>query len=208
MEVLRGTVYGSSLIGLFAVATEGFALVPPGAKARTFSDALGVELERAMVCNSRLLGLFCSGNSQGVLVPHNAEGALPVKHEKLEVRETALGNLILANDKGAAISSKLLKAKAEIEAFLGVKAEAATVAGSDLVGSLGVCNNRGVLLHPDVSNEEAERLEAILDVDADITTVNTGSPYVGSGVVANGKGAVVGMRSTIHEIVRIDEALS
>lgn len=207
MEVTKGSLYGSSLVGLFALANETYCFMPPGVKSKIFAEALDVEIKRTLVGNTRLLGLFCAGNSNGVLIPYDAEEDFPFNHARLKIKENALGNLILCNDNGAVISEKLTSVKAVIEKVLGVKTTVGTIAGQDIVGAYGACNNKGVVLHPEVTDEELGEIEDILGVKADVSTVNMGSPHLGSGIVANSKGVVIGKLSSIHELIRIEETL-
>ena len=65
---------------------------------------------------------------------------------------------------------------------LAVDVASTTVAGQDVVGSLAVANDRGVLLHPDVTADEAMLIEEVLGVKPMVGTVSSGSPYVGAGV--------------------------
>ena len=51
-------------------------------------------------------------------------------------------------------------------------------------------------------------IEEVLGVEANIGTVNHGMPYVGAGVVANERGAVVSKDTTGIEMGRVEEALN
>ena len=90
---------------------------------------------------------------------------------------------------------------------LKVNCAAISIAGNDTPGSVAVCNNRGVLLHPDVTEMEVETIESILDVPAKLGTLNFGSPYVGSGCISTDKGACAGSQTTGPELNRIEDAL-
>ena len=57
-----------------------------------------------------------------------------------------------------------------------------SIAGEDVVGSLGVANDHGVLLHPDVLPDEVLLIEEVLGVSPMVGTVH-GSPYVGAGLL-------------------------
>jgi translation initiation factor 6 len=70
-----------------------------------------------------------------------------------------------------------------------------------------VVTNKGLLCHPKVTPEEKSMLEEIFDVGVMIGTVNHGVPLIGSGLVANSKGAVMGNLTTGIEMGRIEEAL-
>lgn len=71
-----------------------------------------------------------------------------------------------------------------------------------------VVTAKGLLCHPKSSNEELRVLEKVFDVPVMIGTVNHGSPVIGSGLVANSKGAIIGNLTTGIEIGRIEESLN
>ena len=122
---------------------------------------------------------------------------------------TAIGNLILANDKAAIISPSIPKRfQKKIEEVLGVETIRRKIANLSYVGSLGVVTNKGLLLYRDVSEEEFNELKKFFKVRyANIGTANLGSPYVGSCIIANSKGVIVGEKTTPVEMERIIEAL-
>ena len=82
-----------------------------------------------------------------------------------------------------------------------------TIAGLKTVGMAAVATNKGLLCHPKVSDDEKMHLEKIFKVPVMIGTVNHGSPVIGSGLVANTKGAIIGNLTTGIEMGRIEEAL-
>ncbi|MFB6312147.1 MAG: translation initiation factor IF-6, partial [Salinirussus sp.] len=127
---------------------------------------------------------------------------------ELPGRINAAGNVVLANDYGAYVHPDLSEAAvAAVEDGLDVAAERGDLAGVQTVGTAAVATNRGVLCHPHCTDAELDRLEEILDVPADIGTVNYGGPLVGSGLVANESGYLVGEDTTGPELGRIDAAL-
>ncbi|MDY6776978.1 MAG: translation initiation factor IF-6, partial [Candidatus Nanohaloarchaea archaeon] len=161
-----------------------------------------------------LLGVFAAGNSSGIVVPdivteHEREvlEEKGVEYMVLESKYTAFGNLLLCNDEGCLISRELEDRKEEIGEFLDVPVKTGTVAGLDIPGSCGVATNQGVLLHRDASEEELERVEEALGVEGDIGTVNFGTPYVHSGVLADSENVLVGNDTTGPEVQRVQEAL-
>jgi translation initiation factor 6 len=84
---------------------------------------------------------------------------------------------------------------------------ATTIAGQDVVGSLGVCNDQGILLHPDVTPEEVILIEEVMKVPPMVGTACFGSPYVGAGICASNEGAITGTETTGPEMNRIEDAL-
>ncbi len=123
----------------------------------------------------------------------------------LESDYTALGNLMLLNDKGAIISKFLRKEKKEIEEFFGIRCETGNIGSLNFVGSLGVATNKGCLLHPKAKKTEIEKIESVLGVKADIGTVNFGSPFPRSGLIVNTNGLVMSDQTSGPEMQRINE---
>lgn len=157
-----------------------------------------------------------AGNNHGLLLPYSASDEevnmlrsfTDLKIERLQSKLTALGNLILANDRGAVVYPLFDKeARQAIGEVLEVEISEATITGIPLVGSNGVVTNQGVLVNPLAKEKDLEVLKEILKVQADVGTVNRGVPYVRTGMTANSKGAVVGDQTTGPELARIIETL-
>ncbi len=160
-----------------------------------------------------MIGSLLTLNSHGAVVTGFVEkeelrafGDFPVL--VLPHRLNAAGNNILCNDRGAVVhpgyDDKTLRL---ISDALGVEAVRGTLAGMRTIGSAGVATNKGVLVHPHASERELEIVQNVLKVPARITTANYGTAQVGACLVANSKGAVVGMRTTPIELGRIEEGL-
>ena len=217
--MFRASFAGSSYVGVFARATNDCLLVRPDADA-DLVDALGEELgvptAKTTVGGSGTVGALATGNENAVLVTsrstereREAIGAaadLPVY--ELPGRINAAGNVVLANDYGAYVHPELsAEAVSVVREALSVPVERGDLADVRTVGTAAVATNRGVLCHPKSREPELEALEELLGVRADIGTVNYGAPLVGSGLVANDTGYVVGEDTTGPELGRIEDAL-
>lgn len=217
--MLRAAFSGSSYVGVFARATDACLLVRPDVD-ETVRDACRDELEvpvvETTVGGSGAVGSLVAGNSEGLLVSSRVRDRererirevvdLPVT--ELPGRINAAGNVVLANDSGAYVHPDLpRKAVQAVEDGLSVPVDRGDIAGVQTVGTAAVATNSGVLCHPKSTDEELDRLEAVLDVPADIGTINYGGPLVGSGLVANTNGYVVGEETSGPELGRIDLAL-
>lgn len=204
---------GDTNIGLAATGTVNAAIFPPDFRMEDFFDV--ESSATTFIAGTRLAGLFTAGNSSCILLPSNLkENELEqIEHSglsfhQLDSKETALGNLVEANDSGALVSPRLEKHVEEIENALGVEAETIEIAGAPTPGVGAVCNEQGLLLHRDVSEGTAERAADVLGVEnVDIGTVNLGSPYVGSGMVVSGESVLVGEDTSGPEVGRIDRTL-
>jgi translation initiation factor 6 len=213
-------IYRSPNIGIFMRANDRFLLVPKGlapTKSEKFSQLLGVDVVPASIGESRLLGPLVSMNGKGMLVSRLAEenevselrDATGMNVARLESKFTAVGNLVVANDRRA-LASPILDGRAlqQVRDVMGTEVERVPIGEYYQVGSLVVATNSGAAVYPGLDEAEVARLGRLLGVDAYPTSVNRGVPYVASGIVANSKNAVVGSQTTGPELVFITRALS
>ncbi|MCS6788127.1 MAG: translation initiation factor IF-6, partial [Aigarchaeota archaeon] len=127
----------------------------------------------------------------------------------LRSRLTALGNLIAVNNKGAVVSPDFTQREIRaIEDVLSVEVVRGTVAGMKTVGSLTVVTDRVGFVTVDASDSDVEVLEEALRVEFTRVTVNDGSKFIRSGMLANGRAAVVGNRTRGPELMLISSALA
>jgi translation initiation factor 6 len=88
-----------------------------------------------------------------------------------------------------------------------VQTEYATIAGLKNVGAAAVATNKGVLVHPDIRDDEINLVKGVLRVPIDVGTACSGIKYIGTCVVANSHGAITGENTTGPELGRIESAL-
>jgi translation initiation factor 6 len=206
-------------VGVFARATDDLLLVRPDADddlVETIADELEVPAVRTTVGGSGTVGALATGNGNGLLVSSRAtdreidtiESAVDLPVVRLPGRINAAGNVVLANDAGAWVHPDLSREGVlAVKEALDVPVERGDLGGVRTVGTAAVANDRGVLCHPKSREEELEAIEELLDVHADIGTINYGGPLVGSGLVANSAGYVVGEETTGPELGRIEDTL-
>lgn len=202
-------------IGLYAFATDEYCLVGNilAKEAKILEKSLNVKIIQSKISQTSLPGIFCSGNSNGIIVPEiiTDRELEYLKKQKnvlvLKGNNTAIGNLVLANDKGCLISEKLKLHKSKIKDFLGVRTEVSTVAGLDLVGTYTVANNKGCLTAKNILEKEKQILEDVLKVKSGPATVNFGYSFVKSGVIVNSSGLLVGSQTSGPELERISDVL-
>jgi translation initiation factor 6 len=217
--VLRAAFAGSAYVGVFARATNDCLLVRPDAEddvREDLADELGVPAVETTVAGSGTVGALATGNENGLLVSGRVtdrerdriEDAVDLPVTELPGRVNAAGNVVLANDYGAYVHPDLSDdAVAAVEDALQVRVERGELGGVRTVGTAAVATNTGVLCHPKSTDAELDFLEDLLDVHADVGTINYGAPLVGSGLVANEHGYVVGRDTTGPELGRIEDAL-
>ncbi len=218
MAVVRMSVRGDPNVGAWITASEDHALVPPLLSRddiETVEETLDVTVIVTTVAGSNLVGTMVAMNSNGALLPRNAEPEeiKALEREGIDVdtlpsKMNAVGNIVLTNDRGAIVHPELDTYAVEtVEDVLGVKAEPMDVGGVKIPGSAGVATEKGALVHPAATQDELEKIERVLGVPADVGTVNKGSPFIGSGLVANSDGALVGEETTGPELARIEDVL-
>ena len=215
-NMLRTNFDGDPNLGLYGFATDKYCIMGNDRYSAKLKDVLKVHIHSWPLFNMDLIRLFCTGNSTGVIVPHMLKDydrdildKMKKHFEMLIIKDrySSVGNLILLNDNGVILSPLLKKHKKEIEKFFGVRCETTTIAGLSIVGNLGFATNKGCLLSPKVREREKKIIEKTLQVDADITTVNFGSPYPGAGLIANSNGFAVSEQSSGPELGRITDVL-
>jgi len=204
-------------IGMFGFTTDSYCLLGvelPKKTLEKLKQVLQVDIKITQIFGTQLIGLFCSGNENGIVLTKMAEPEEVEAIKKLfpslnilviPTDVTATGNMILCNNNGAIIAPPLEKYKSQIEECLGCPAEVGTIAGLDVVGSAAITSQKGCLCHRETTEEEIALVEKTLKVKADVGTVGYGNPYIKSGVLVNTKGVIVSENSTGPELGRVGE---
>jgi len=205
-------------VGVYCVANDSVVFVQKQLLKkvkRKISDALDVKLVEITIADTTIIGSLVALNSNGAVVTNFSDTVTfnIIKEQGLNfhmVKDVinAAGNDILVNDHGALIHPDIKeRSLKKIERALGVPVQRGTIASLKTVGMAAVVTNKGCLCHPKVTDDEKNVLEKVFDVEVMIGTVNHGHPMIGSGLVANSKGAIIGNRTTGIEMGRIEEAL-
>lgn len=209
---------GNAHVGVFARTNDAHTFICPQLTDRDYvevKEALGTDTVQITAGGGRIVGSLVAINSRAALVSNlmTESETAPLRTAGYEVgvldhRINAAGNNVLVNDKAALVHPGLGADTVDrIASLFDVEARSGTIAGIPTVGMAGVVTNKGLLVHPRASREEVQELATFFGVEADIGTVNHGAPYIGSGIIANTKGAVTGSPTTGIEIGRIEEAL-
>jgi len=215
-KFLRTTLGSDPNMGLYGFATDKYCIIgaEPNKHVLTkMRDTLGVPIHLSHIAETELAGIFMAGNSNGILLTKISEKYEIAKLKKMldinfaivKSRETAIGNIVLCNDKGCLVSPLLKRYKKSIADCLGVEVDIGTMAGLDVVGSAAVTSNTGCLCHRAAKEEELKKVEQLLKVKTDVGTVGFGSPFIKSSLIVNSKGVIIAETSTGPELGRIDE---
>ena len=217
MTVATGDILGHHQVGVYATVLGDVLFLPLALEksdVENMESILEMESVQLTIGGSNLIGSLIEGNSHGMGV---ADIASPDDIDRLtsygdvvvmESSVNAAGNLLLANENGVLASTVVPNSGLEIlSEAMKVPSANVSIAGQDVIGSLGACNDKGVVLHPDVAGEEVEVIEKILGVPAMVGTVSFGSPLIGAGLVCSNNGTFAGDETTGPELNRIEDAL-
>ncbi len=126
----------------------------------------------------------------------------------LDCKWTALGNLILVNDRGCLVDPRLPSSFRRIlRDTYDVEVAAGTIGVRSYVGSLAVATNKGGVTSPLIIDEEKEMLDNLLGIKSENCTVNGGFKLPKCGVSANTNGVLVGSTTRGSELAILVEAL-
>ncbi|MEM4714489.1 MAG: hypothetical protein QXQ79_03050, partial [Candidatus Nanoarchaeia archaeon] len=133
VKAFRISVYGTSLVGLFAKGNSSTLLLP------------------SIVFENEISNLI------NLLKP------LGVKVHVIDTEHTALGNNILMNDSIAMVSPVFSKKLVlELKKLTGLKIIQTNLADSLVPGSVGVLTNKGAIFGPNITDAEIRKLEKLL----------------------------------------------
>ncbi len=214
MPVILSDIFGDPNVGIFSFANERIAILPAGTsvkKLASYKETLGAETYAVGIAESRLVGIYVTGNSNAILVPYitTKQELKLLRATKIPVvvvkeNKTALGNLVLCNDYGAVLDPRLKpKTVDAIAGALKVPHASCTVAGLPHVGALASASNNGALANPKIRDEEKKKISETLGVPVYTGTINSGVPYPKCGLVVNSKGAIVGSHSLGSELLTV-----
>ncbi|OYT33889.1 MAG: hypothetical protein B6U87_02840 [Candidatus Aenigmarchaeota archaeon ex4484_52] len=209
-----GTYKGDVNIGLFIFATDKYILIPNNS---INLNSFGAKQIIASAYETELLGLFFAGNSKCLIAPHNIDKDeienlklnLPktTKLHLLETKKNAIGNLILSNDYITFLSPVIKHKKQELQDALGTKIYILDIHDKEIISAFFVITNKGFLCSNEIDKEYLNYLKEKSNLKGNYGSVNFGSIFVKSGLLANSHNYIAGAKTTGPETARIDECL-
>jgi len=208
--------HGNPNIGIYVFANDRFAIVPKGTD-RKFINLLKENLKIKEVVSTNIAGVtvvgaMINGNENFLILPHNVlddeiqtiKNALNIDIVILPSKKTAIGNIMLINEKRALVHFSLEEEAIKlIENIMGVEVLKGSIATLPLIGSSVVTNKHGILVNPNITPDEKRNLEDFFKKTVDTGTVNHGFQFIRTGIIANSYGALVGSKTTGPEIMKI-----
>jgi translation initiation factor 6 len=217
--IARTDFEGDTNVGAFGIATDRFVFVSPNMSAKSLSTiekAFNLPLIQSTVATLDAVGLVSSANSNGIVVPYTTtdeeykqlSSYSDIKLGWIDSKMTALGNIILTNDKGAVCHPEFDgDAMRKIADILDVEVVRGTIANLPIVGANSVVTNTGAVVHPMAANDEIDMISELLNIHVEVGTVNRGSPYTSLGVIANCDSMIAGSDTTGVELAHISQVL-
>jgi len=217
-HVLITNFNGNPNVGLYGFATDKFCLLGRDAPEKLhakISEVLDVPIIMMSIAGTSLVGIFVNGNKNCLIIP---KIAFPqeleildkhkIKYRLIDTKFTCLGNNIICNDKGCIVSNEYgEKEIKQIKDALKVDVVKSKIAELNTLGSLAVHTKKRLLCHHEILEQEAEIIKKVLKVEVYTGTINMGVPFIGSGVLCNNKGFIIGDASGGPEIINVDESL-
>jgi translation initiation factor eIF-6, putative len=209
---------GSNYIGVYARVSEKYGIFSRNVPDFCLKEAeknLGIEVLKTTIAHTSVVGCMIAMNSNGMIVNRfiGEDEERKLKSLDLNMGYTrsalnAVGNIILVNDKAALVHPKVSKSMVEvIRDVLGVEVFKENIGNFVNLGMACALTNKGIVCHPDTKRAEIKKLEENFGVKGGWSTVNHGASFVGSGILCNSKGALIGERTTTVEITRIQDTL-
>jgi len=205
-------------LGVFCRANDDVIFLRKGLSKKVKNniiEALDAKIVELTIADASIIGSLLVFNSKGAVVTDFVDKETIKIIEKqgfdacvIDDKLNAVGNDILVSDKGALVHPEMKdESIRNMEKVFDVPVYRGTIGSLKTVGMAAVVTNKGLLCHPKVTDEEKINLEKVFDVNVMIGTVNHGTPLIGSGLVANTKGAIIGNLTTGIEMGRIEESL-
>ncbi len=209
--------FGNDWIGMFVKSNPDLTLIPMDCMDKLedkIRARLGTSVARASVAGTTLLGLYVAMNSHGIILPqltldkevefYKTLGLnVYVSKEKMN----AHGNNLAVNDKGGLINPVISNAERKnMEDVLGIELVPMSLSGYNTVGSCVLATEGGFLAHFKTNGDELRGIKEALHTGGSRGTVNFGVGFVGMGAVVNSNGYLVGGKTTVHEMGRLEEA--
>ena len=220
MDIFKYDIYRGPNIGIFSAVNDNFVFVPNGmtpGKIQTLGKYLNADPVYTSISNTRLIGIMMVANNNGILVPKTClqseiahlKKSTGLNVDYLDSKQTALGNIICANDKGALVSPIIQKEELQkIKDVLGVEVLQQKIAGYHQTGAMMVVNLTGGIIHPETEEDDVKVFEEFFKIKIEPATINGGIPFVASGILLNNFSAVVGTLTNGPEIMMITRAIS
>ncbi len=173
-----------------------------------------MEFERIDIEGNQDLGVFGAISEEYAIVPRELDEKLrEVIGKTLDVKiisssidgSSLIGSLTEINSNGIIVSETI--SEDEINNLKETNLDIEFISGlMNASGNLVVSNNKKALVHPDISDEDKQKIEDTLNVDV-LPTQISGVKNVGAAVALNNKGALIHSKVDDEKIKEIEDFL-
>ncbi len=208
---------GNPNIGLYLFATDSYVLVPLSihdSLLHKVEKVFDVPIIKTNIAGTSLLGVLLAGDSNKLLVP---KIILDTEIKTLEKNGvdfsivntdlTALGNNIVSTEKALLVNPDYdTNSIIQLRKSTGKNIIKWESSNYKTVGSLIKVKGNKAIISPLIENKK-DLIKDLLNLDkVSATSVNFGSPFVSSGIVANKNGMLIGEKTTGMESMQIEQA--
>jgi translation initiation factor 6 len=219
MKLLRTKINNTPYLGVYAVCTDYFCIVPSNILKKeedVLKKNLKTKIIKTSINDSPLIGVYLLAYKDKVVVSKNS-----IKENEIKVLEkegikikfvdeeyNALGNLISLNSNyGFASSLVSDKTISEISSFLEIPIEKKKLLSLDILGSILYVNDYLFLVNPNIDEKDFNYFKKKLKVEGVATTLNYGGLFVGNDVIANKHAVLVGDNTSNIELMKVDDVV-
>lgn len=207
-------------IGAFVFVHDKFALVPkltPKLEKEKIKEVLKVETFEARIYDSDLLGTFLLSYKDFIFIPKNFSlnvekkffEEFDIELYEIETKNTALSNDVAIIKEKIIVHQSLKDLGKIIEDITGFELITFFEKNYNTFGSYLVANDYGLLINPYLDEKVKEEIKEIFKgIKINESTVNDGSWILGSGILVNNHGCLVGHLTRGDEILTINETFN
>jgi len=208
-------------IGAFIFLHKDFALVPkktPKQEKEKIKEVLKVSTYEARIYDSDLLGTFLLGYKDYLFIPKNFKLNLEkeffkdfdIEFYEIDTNKTALSNDIAIIKDKIIVHNSLKDLGKIIEDITGFELITFSEKNYNTFGSYLIANDYGLLMNPYLDEKVKEEIKEIFKNKLKINegTVNDNSWILGSGILVNNNGCLVGHLTRGDEILIINETFN
>ncbi len=201
MKIIQTHFSGNLNLGLYGYVTDSYGLISRAVKPVLFKKLeklFDVPLVQTSIGGTDLIGVFVAGNEKSLVVPSvitDDETAMlddnNIPYAVSDSMITALGNVVLTDETHTMVSPECDDNLITFfEKAFGTTVMTGTIAGLGTLGSMGLINEKRLLVPPVINPQENEIMGTFFKKHI-VHGMLMNTPYLSAGVLFNSHGAVV-----------------